>query len=73
MRSLDEVFEQVAANNGVTKETVIAEMENAIRETYTHADPNQKELLSLMSHNGNVPSPEEFIRFARELIMLRWQ
>ena len=71
MRSLDEVFEQVAANNGVTKETVIAEMENAIRETCVHAAPNQKELLALMSHNGGAPTPEEFIRFARELIKLR--
>lgn len=73
MLGLDEVFEQVAANNGVTKETVLEEIENAIRETYARAYPNQKELLSLMSHNGGAPSPEEFIRFARELIMLRWQ
>jgi len=62
------ILRQVALENGVSLSEVRKEIQSAIDAAMSNPDPAVQAQWKAMSHNGQIPSPEEVIIYLAEKI-----
>lgn len=72
-------FEMLARQRGTTVEDIRAMISARIREGFYSADPHSREQWRRIPHEGEVPTQEEWLRYAVERLeadgrkdLLRW-
>lgn len=66
--NMKEIYKKVAKANNTTVEEIEREMRYAIEEAYTRKDldENAKQRQNQVSRKGEIPTPEEIIKFCVE-------
>lgn len=65
---INEIFEKVALQEGVSTETMRAEIALAIQESMKTTDPVAQEHWRSMQKGGKMPTPEDVFRYLMQLI-----
>lgn len=71
---LEKIYQKIAKKNGISVDEVKSEMQAAINEAYRNP-PNDNGITvafqKQVPSKGDIPSPDEFIRYASEKIASR--
>jgi hypothetical protein len=67
-KEYSEIIKNIAEQNGVSEESVYADMQTAINMGYHNLDPAVQEYWTKLFPDGEIPIPEEVIKFLAEEI-----
>lgn len=73
------IFEMLARRDGITTAEVRAKISARIQEGLRDPDPDKRAAWEQIPHSGEIPTPEEYVRFVVEKLeaeglghLLRW-